>query len=159
MQFSTQTLDLFYEIKTFSKNKIKNEEDLCFLIEISFRNSPKQARLRRADPLLSEITFIAKYLNGLAKILQSRQISGLRSSDVQQVKPEETLLKIKGEYTDHLKKLLTLLEKYISGTDLEPADKFKKNYLAMTQQSLRNLNTLIYDLTWVKNYFNVRRQK
>ena len=149
MQFSPQTLELISEVTKFSNNRIKNPDDICFLIELS------QSAGKRV--VFNQLTFYAKYLNGLSKILQSGQIAGLQGSDVPRelgVKPEETLLKIKGEYTDHLKKLLTLLEQYISGTDLEPAGKFKKNYLEMTQPSLRNLNTLIYDLTWVKNWMN-----
>jgi hypothetical protein len=146
MQFSTQTLELYNQIKTFSKNKIKNEDDLCFLIELS--NTQSQ------HSVFNEITFYAKYLNGLTKILQSGQIGSLRRSDLQQVKTEETLLKIKGEYTGHLKKLINLLEQYISGTNPEQAEKFKKKYLDIKMQTLRNLNSLIYDLTWVKNHSN-----
>jgi hypothetical protein len=146
MDISEKTLNLVLDIKDFSGGKLKNENDVATLIECSV-SAEKQA-------LFDDMIFIAKYLNGLGKILHSNMAGAtLSGKDKIEENAEE---KIKNEFRQSLVKLRIQIKEIVEAALSEDKNYFEQKYLVMTRESMINLTTLIYDLSWVKKYMNSR---
>lgn len=153
MKISDKTQNIMLELNEFSGSKIKNISDVSILIEI--------AEVTKQDKLFYDIQFSAKYLNGLGKILQSNiAISTEKNSNGSGKAPEsaEAKEKIKEEFKKNIKKITGDLKKIIQESDTDFQKEFESKYLALSQDSLRNLTTLIYDLSWLKKYYNSKRE-
>jgi hypothetical protein len=146
MEISENTANFVIDVKDYSGSKIKNEKDVALLIECSA--SGKQT-------LLDDTIFIAKYLNGLGKILHSN-MAGSAQADRDKIE-ENAEEKIKDEFKHNLMKLKTQIKEIIDKAPHEDKNYFEQKYLVMTRQSMINLTTLIYDLTWVKKFINSRK--
>jgi hypothetical protein len=152
MDFSEPTLKLILELTLFSGNKIKNSSDLSILIEASF--------LARNDRLLNDLSFTAKYLNGLGKILRDNTIS----KSVQGVAGNKTLddssvNKVRNEFKEHIHKFTFQVATLIKDIDEADRNFIEKKYLDMTRSSMMNLTSMIYDLTWLKKFLNAKEKK
>ncbi len=147
MLLSESTLKLISELKEFSGNKIKNADDLSIIIQASHQIGNRR--------LLNDLAFTAMYLNGLGRILNKNKISET-SKGLTQVKPldETAAAKIRNEFKEHIKKFSLELTAIIK--DLGDIDRkaIELKYLDMTRPAMINLTSLIYDLTWLKKYFN-----
>ena len=128
-------------IDSFSKNKLKQREDLSRLIEIAIQ----QNKMNK----LEEITFSAKYVQGLLKIVKSR------SEDID----PEYFIKIEKEYLENLQKLKRSLAELIYEAGSFYRGIFEEKYFSLTQGSLQNLTDLCSDLNWTKMYFNELKRK
>jgi hypothetical protein len=128
--------EFFKNVYEFSDQKLKQKEDLERLIDLSFENNNFE--------LLEKITFIAKYLQGLFGIIQRRD----------NVIDEEIFNKYSKEYSENI----ALLKNYIGDLLILSSDFYKiifnNKYFSLTQDSIKNLNELCYDLSWVKMYLN-----
>ncbi len=148
MEISANTTGLILDIKEFSGDKLKNENDITLLIELAGKSGNQG--------LFNEMIFTAKYLNGLGKILHSNISSALQ-------KPGETKLdenaeeKIRNEFSQNVMKLSKQVSKLISGMENDEKKSFDEKYLSMNRTSLVNLTNLIYDLSWVKQYYNSKK--
>jgi hypothetical protein len=146
LKLSKGTSDLILELNEFSHNKIKNPADISSLLELSFSDITT----------FDDIIFIAKYLNGLGKILHT----GFKNIDADKISSghqQDSLLKVRNEYKSQLEKFILLLQKLIKNIPEEKKDVFKNKYLKMNQSSMVNLTTLIYDLCWVKQFKNKKK--
>ena len=149
MEISKNTIDILSQLNKFSGDKIKNQNDIAFLIEISHSENNNQ--------LFNDLMFTAKYLNGLGKILHT----GLTNIKINKANPEskETLEhnsinKIRNEYKLNLEKFIKQLEGLLENLRSEDIINFKNKHLASTQLSMVNLTNLIYDISWVKKFYN-----
>ena len=153
MKISSNTNKLIEELSQYSGGKLKNTSELAILVELA-HNSGK-------DKLFYDIQFIAKYLNGLGKILQSNVAVTTQkkpgSNGEAPLSAEETREKIMGEYKANMIKLTNYLKDML--IDAEEADRreMEEKYLALSRTSMVNLTTLIYDLSWLKRYLNSMR--
>ena len=160
MKISQKTQDTILELNEFSSSKLKNIPDLTIIIEIAENSVNKK--------LYNDLQFSAKYVNGLAKILQSNiSVSTSRNGfsspikepgDKVSVSNEEATEKIKKEFHSNIVKFTELLKEFLKNADEEIKKDFENKYLSLTQSSMLNLNSLIYDLSWVKKYNNSLRK-
>lgn len=145
MKISGTTTDTVLDIKEFSGNKLKNELDISLLIESSAGR----------EKLLNDTSFTAKYLNGLGKILHSANpAAGIDGKTID----EDARDKIRNEFQQAMMKLTLQLSEIIKDIPADDKKAFEDKYLAMNRTALVNLTTLIYDLSWVKKYLNVKRK-
>ncbi len=153
MKISQKTNDLLLRLNDFSGSKIKNINDLSFLIEI--------AESGKLEKEFYDIQFTAKYLNGLGKILHSnmplpvnKDSDGNSNSDI----ASEAKEKITDEFRKNMQKLINDLKKFIENADEMSRNEFSSKYMTLSRESMSNLTTLIYDLSWLKK-FNNRNQE
>ena len=148
MKISSGTAEIISDIKEFSGGKLKNEQDVSMLIEASTCNDDMKK-------LFDELVFTAKYLNGLGKILHSnRPAPAISESGKIDDNAEE---KIRSEFKQNMLKLSSQISGIIINTPAEDKTNFEGKYLAMNRTSLVNLTNLIYDLSWVKSFYNSRK--
>ncbi|RJP63607.1 MAG: hypothetical protein C4543_00195 [Ignavibacteriales bacterium] len=124
------------KIDEFAKGKLNNAEDLTRIAEIIFKINKQE--------LLDEISFSAKYSQGLLKIIQNR------SNNIE----DDYFDRIKAEYTEAVKKIRELLKTILADGSPFIKQIFIDKYLSLTHESLNNLNLLMSDLSWVKMYLN-----
>src|SRR4030095_10998678 len=148
MNVSQKTKDLILELDKFSGSKLKNTKDLSLLIEL--------ADISQKDKLFYDIQFLAKYLNGLGKILKSGMTPASRKDD--NGHPiENSKEKVMTEYKNNMEKLAKYLKDLILEADENSKAEFENKYLSLTAESLSKLTTIIYDLSWLKKFNNSRR--
>lgn len=124
------------KINEFAKGKINNAEDLTRIVEIIFKIDKNE--------LLEDLSFSAKYSQGLLKIIQNR------SNNIE----DEYFERIKVEYTEGVKKVRESLTTILNESSPFIKQIFIDKYLSLTHESLNNLNLLMSDLSWVKMYLN-----
>ncbi len=153
MKVSSKTKKLVDVLNGYSGGKLKNIDDLSLLIEI--------AEVSGKDKLFYDIQFAAKYLNGLGKILQSNvsltTSKGTSGNGTPQPSAEETRAKIMEEYKNNMTKLTVYLKDLLMEADENTKKEIEEKYLSLNRTSLVNLTTLIYDLSWLKRYYNSKR--
>ena len=153
MKVSQKTKKLVDELYEYSGGKLKNVNDLAYLIEI--------AEVSGKDKLFYDIQFAAKYLNGLGKILQSNVSltanKNTNGNGAPQPSAEEARAKIMEEYKNNMTKLTVYLKDLLLESDEKTKAEIEERYLSLNRTSLVNLTTLIYDLSWLKRYYNSKR--
>lgn len=124
------------EVGRLSNNRLYFRDDLEILVKITQQNGKYE--------LLEEISFHAKFSNGLLKVIQRKD----------PVMEETFFLKASSEYKDSLQKVVKLLEELLKdGNDFIRLI-FKEKYLELNQKCLSNLNNLCSDLSYLKLYLN-----
>jgi hypothetical protein len=128
--------ELYKEVFDFSKQKLKQKDDIERLIEISLHS--------KNFPVLEKAAFLAKYLQGLFSIIQRGD----------KIIDEEIFKKYSSEYSDNLEQLKTNLRIIIGKAGEFYKKIFEEKYFSLTHSSITNLNNLCYDLSWLKMYLN-----
>ena len=82
------TANLVEEINVFSEQKLKRKNDLKILLEMSFKNEK--------SVLLENLSFTAKYIRGLERVLKKGSMNP-EISNIEQIKQD---------YTNNIKKLI-----------------------------------------------------
>jgi hypothetical protein len=132
---------LIGEIDHFSNHKLKKKDDLRILIEVSIKNGKEK--------LFEDLTFTAKYVLGLQRVLKKGSIN-----------PEiSNLEEIKEDYSNNLIKSIEQIEELVNFSSKETKSLFSKTYFELSQQSLQNLNELLEDLEWTKMYLNQKKRQ
>lgn len=124
------------EVESLSKNKLKMKDDLERLIGLSIKHN--------RTSVLEDTAFKAKYLQGLYAIIQRGE------SSVE----GEVFVRYMNEYRENIEEIKKNLGSIIEDSGNFIKNIFAEKYLSMTQESLSNLNRLIYDLGWYKMYLN-----
>lgn len=134
-------MNIIEEVETLSKNKLKMKDDLLRIIDISIKENKIL--------LLEDTAFKARYLQGLFGIIQR----GESSID------EEVFRRYMAEYMENVEEVKKNLAGIIEKAAGFYRSIFEEKYFAMTQESISNLNRLIYDLGWLKMYLNDRKTR
>jgi hypothetical protein len=142
LKVSNTTLDFINDLKQFSSGKLKQPDDIAFLYEIS--------TITKQEKLFGDIIFTAKYINGLGKIIHGNVSTTGATKPID----ESALDKIKTEFKDNLQKLTSQLNILLENADPDDRSDFVNKYLSPTHESLVNIINLIYDLSWVKKWWN-----
>jgi hypothetical protein len=151
MSLSQPTQQLLEDLIKFSGSKIKNKEDLGILLEASLKNEQER--------LLNDLTFTAKYLNGLGKILRDNIIpQPVKGVSENKLLDEPTAIKIRDEFKEHIQKLILQLTAMTKDINEPDRNKIEEKYLTMTRASMINITSLIYDLSWLKKYYNSKQK-
>lgn len=133
--------DFIIAVDEFAKGTLHNAEDLTRIMEVVIKNDKQKQ--------LEDLAFTAKYALGLMKIFQDRSNNEFE---------DEYFEKIRGEYTEAITKVRSLLEEILSDASSFISGIFKEKYLGMTHGSMNNLNILIEDLSWIKMYLNEQKR-
>lgn len=150
MKISQKTQDILLELNDFSGGKIKNTSDLSYLIEI--------AGISQKDKLFYDIQFTAKYINGLTKVLQSNvNLTPKPQTGESVADPEAARVKIMEEYKKNAVKFTAYLKDLLADADENVRNSLEERYLQLNRTSMVNLTSLIYDLSWLKKYYNTKR--
>lgn len=154
MNISGKTLAVVKELNEFSGSKIQNTNELSVLIELAEKS--------KKEKLFYDIQFVSKYLNGLGKILKTG-ISlppgkSTNGDENNAPSPDEAKEKIMAEYKSHMVKLTNYLNDLLLEADESTKAEITEKYLSLSRTSLVNLTTLIYDLSWLKKYYNSKRK-
>ena len=150
MKITSQTEKVIAEINEFSGGRLKNIRELSVLFESAVTNESLWNTFY-------QMQFIAKYLSGLGKILESNvQFTGRNTQA--SIDPEQARKNIMQEYRENLILFTDLLRKLIRETDDEFRAEMEKNYLSLNTGSVANINSLIYDLSWMKRYYNSKKK-
>jgi hypothetical protein len=126
-------------VEKLADAKIKSREDLEIIINIAVKDEKLAS--------LEEISFHAKVVYGLFKIIQRKE----------DVADEEFFSKAAEEYKENIVKLKMLLNYLIGDNNSFIKNIFLEKYFQLTQMSLSNLNDLCSDLSYVKLYFNDKK--
>jgi hypothetical protein len=121
--------------------QLKKKNDLLIIFEIAFNFNKEN--------FLDDLTFTAKYLCGLIRVLQKNAVN----------MPAQMLEKTKADYAGNIRKVISQLRSLISESEGSVKEIFEKNYFELTQEALHNLNDLLSDLEWTKIYLNVEKRK
>ena len=135
------TANLVEEINVFSEQKLKRKNDLKILLEMSFKNEK--------SVLLENLSFTAKYIRGLERVLKKGSMNP-EISNIEQIKQD---------YTNNIKKLIDQIKELISLADTEVNSYFEERYFKLTQEGFQSLSELLEDLEWTKMYFNRQKRR
>ena len=135
------TANLVEEINVFSEQKLKRKDDLKILLEMSLKNEK--------SALLENLSFTAKYIRGLERVLKKGSMNP-EISNIEQIKQD---------YTNNIKKLIDQIKELISFADTEVNSYFEEKYFKLTQEGFQSLSELLEDLEWTKMYFNRQKRR
>lgn len=141
MNYKLNANEVIEKLKILSNNNINFLDDVERLISISVEKNFIEE--------LESLSFQAKYISGLIQVIRRRE----------NINDEDYSLKIKDELINSYEKLKNILSKISSNFSPFIQNIFQEKYFQLTQESLKNLNLLCNDLTFLKFYFNDLKQK
>ena len=124
------------EVGRLANNHLYFKDDLEILINIAQQKGKLE--------LLEKLSFNAKFLHGLLKVIQRKE----------KLVEETFVLKASNEYKESLQKVMMLLNDLLKDENDFIRNIFNDKYLQFNQQCLSNLNNLCSDLSYLKLYFN-----
>ena len=133
MDLSLKTKDFVRQIDEFSQHKLRDQGAIGILVDL--------AHLKRQEAQLEEIAFLSKFLSNTNGILK-------RSGP-----DTEGYEKLTREFQLNLENVIQELKKLIDGAPQATKEAFMSRFLAMTGESFENLMNLLYDLSWLKNWY------
>jgi len=133
-------IELLKAVDKFSQQKLKNSDSLHLLFDICI--------LKDEFQLLEDLSFTAKYLNGLARVL----INASGNSDYPNIES------IKKDYSENILKAIDQLRKIIILTNEQAQKKFTVEFLDLTPEAFAKLKSLFDDLEWTKIYLNALKR-
>lgn len=136
MEFNSATQEILSRIDSLARGKLNFREDLARLINLSVQNNKLE--------VLEELSFHARYSQGLLKIVQNRD------NNIN----DDYFAKVQSEFTESIVKIKSFIEILLGLSSGFIKEIFTEKYLAMNQLSLSNLNKLCSDLGYLKLYFN-----
>lgn len=134
---NNRVIDSIEEFSGFSLNK---KTDLKTLFELSLKDNE--------DTLFSELSFTAKYVQGLMRVIKS----GTENSKV------KSLDHIKKDFTQNMQKIIDQMKEILKGADDQIKRYFDTTYFDMSLQGLQNLRLILSDLEWTKKYLNEQKR-
>jgi hypothetical protein len=133
--------NLINETEEFLKRSLKKKDDLRIILN-SFIQKNKFEDFEK-------FTFDGKYLNGLFRVLkESPNLSEVKSVD-----------HIKKDISETIEKMISKISEVADSLNENEKAALKKNYLELSQDSLKNLQTLSEDLDDIKKYLNYIKRK
>lgn len=125
-----------HEVEKLSNLKLLVKHDLHTLVSVAATSSQEE--------LFFSITFSAKYVQGLLRVIQQAVIN-----------PEiKNLAQIKKDLAENMEQITGNLKILLANESTEVKEEFEKNYFSLTAESFANLRKLLIDLEWVKIYHN-----
>jgi hypothetical protein len=137
MEISRETRDFVRQIDELSNHRLTNQDDVAALVELA---QTKDQRMR-----LEQIAFLAKFLSNTHAILKRS------NSDT------EGYGKLSSEFRVNLEKAVGELKSLIEEAPTALKESFSSKFLVLTGESFENLLSLLYDLSWIKNWYIDRK--
>jgi hypothetical protein len=132
MEISRKTRDFVQQIDKLSNHRLTNQDDVAALVELAWT---KDQRTR-----LEQIAFLAKFLSNTHTVLK-RSNSDTEGYD-----------KLSSEFRVNLEKAVAELKSLIEEAPAALKESFSSKFLMLTGESFENLLSLLYDLSWIKNW-------
>ncbi|MBA4252197.1 MAG: hypothetical protein C0425_11755 [Chlorobiaceae bacterium] len=132
---------LTHDIEAYSNNKLESRANLQKILEIFFNKAE--------EGLLDEMTFTAKHIRGLVKVLGEASTK----SEIQNIE------QIKSDLSANIEKFREQIKNLISNESEEEKKFYEKNFLSFDEESFKNMQNLWSDLTWTKLFLNELRRK
>ncbi|MDP2038452.1 MAG: hypothetical protein Q8S39_14435 [Ignavibacteria bacterium] len=129
------------EVENLSGSILKAKDDFRLILEAAISS-------QKFDEL-NELAFQAKYVTGLQKVIQKREA----------VVDEDYFKKVGNEFRTAYQKIKTLLQSIMGSSTSFVNDIFSEKYFQLTHESLRNLNRLCEDISYLKLYLNDLKTK
>jgi hypothetical protein len=129
------------ELDRLSDNKLHFRDDVEKLIEIALAKNKINE--------LEKIAFETKFIAGLLGVIKKRD----------NLIDEEYFLKVQEEYKERLLRVQTILKDFVAADSEFYRSIFDEKFMQMNRQSFENLNFLFSDLSFLKLYFNDRREE
>lgn len=132
MNMSPATIEIMATLDVLSTGTLKCREDLGTLLELTAQSN--------AQRQLDDLGFTAKFLSKSHGIMQRIGRNG---------QGYDQLAK---EFSSNLEKATALIRSLMTAAPIEVQQRFVSTYLSLTPESLQNLLSLFYDLSWYKNW-------
>ncbi len=140
MDFKLEAEKICNCVEDIAKGKLNNKEDLQRITELALQNNKIE--------LLEELSFQAKYSQGLVKIIQKRD------NKIE----ADYFAKVQAEMLQSITNIKNLLEELLQYAGDFLKNIYREKYFEMTTQSLFNLNNLCSDLGYLKLYLNDQKR-
>lgn len=129
------------KVEKYTTNSLQRKDDIKKIIDSAMANGK--------DDEFEKLTFTAKYISGLMRVLKSAP--GI---------PEVSNIEhVKNDLNENMKKGMEQLKEIITLSDEGHQNYFDKTYFTLSPQNFINLSQLFSDLESVKKYINhVKRQ-
>ena len=131
--------EIISEVDRLSGGKLNFRDDIESFIRIAAEEGKMET--------LKEISFYAKFLKSILSILQRKD----------EIIDGNYLNKAAGEYKTNLRKISDLINELLGNGNAFLKGILNEKYFKLSVESLRNLNLLCSDLSYLKLYFNDRR--
>ena len=131
--------EIISEVDRLSGGKLNFRDDIESFIRIAAEEGKMET--------LKEISFYAKFLKSILSILQRKD----------EIIDGNYLNKAAGEYKTNLRKISGLINELLGDGNAFLKGILNEKYFKLSVESLRNLNLLCSDLSYLKLYFNDRR--
>jgi rhamnogalacturonyl hydrolase YesR len=129
------------EIDDFSQHRLNKKTDLKTLYCQSIKDGKGKT--------FEELSFTAKYVDGLMRVLKT----GTSNPEV------KSLEHIRKDFTDNMQKIVDLMKEIVVNADEQIKRYFEITYFDMTRQGMQNLTLILSDLEWAKKYFNMQKRQ
>jgi hypothetical protein len=137
MEISHNTRDFVQQIDELSNHRLANWDYVAALVELA-QTTDQRTRLE-------QIAFLAKFLSNTHAILRRS------NSDI------EGYQKLSSEFQVNLEKVVGELKSLIEQAPAAVKASFSSKFLMLTGESFENLLSLLYDLSWIKNWYIDRK--
>jgi len=131
--------EIISEVDRLSGGKLNFRDDIESFIRIAAEEGKMET--------LKEISFYAKFLKSILSILQRKD----------EIIDGNYLNKAAREYKTNLRKISGLINELLGNGNAFLKGILNEKYFKLSVESLRNLNLLCSDLSYLKLYFNDRR--
>ena len=133
--------DFLEKVEEYTTNSLRQKEDLKKIIE-------EAIRVGKAEEF-EELTFTAKYISGMMRVLKSAPgVPEVNSVD-----------HVKNDLSENIKKAIEQLKGIIASTDERIKLHFEETYFTLSQKNFTNLSQLFSDLESVKKYLNFLKRQ
>ncbi|MDH7605139.1 MAG: hypothetical protein QHH13_09580 [Melioribacter sp.] len=136
MDYKLESEKICNAVEDLAKGKLKNKEDLLRIIELALSTDKMNK--------LEELAFLAKFSQGVLRIIQNRDNSI----------EDEYFNSLKNEYLKSIQEIKAILENLLEGASQFLKTIYEEKFLQLTMQSMNSLNDLCSDLVYLKYYFN-----
>jgi hypothetical protein len=133
MEISQKTRDFVRQIDELSSHRLTNRDEVEVLVEL--------AQSKNQSTRLERIVFLAKFLSNTYGILK-RDGSDTEGYD-----------KLTGEFHVNLEEAVGQLKNLIEKAPAGLKESFSSKFLVPSGKSFENLLSLLYDLSWIKNWY------
>lgn len=128
--------DFIKQAENFTGHIFNEKNDVREIIDAAFAAGKEKE--------FDELIFTAKYLRGLIRVIK-------KAPGIPEV---ENVDKTKEDISENFKKITGQLRSILSAAEDKIQNFFEEKYLALSAESIANLNLLLEDLEAVKKYSN-----
>ena len=132
MTIHQETKEYICAVEKFVHRKFQFKSEIEALIELDRVGAMRQ--------VLEDVLFYAKFLSNAQAILNRTGAN------------DDNIKKLKAEFEKKLEEISELLRRLLNGSPEDFKGKFDSRFFPLTPDCMNNLLSLLYELSWIKNY-------